>query len=1122
MSTTDNTSRPDDNATPLVSVIVRSIGRSQLCEALDSIALQTYPNIEVVLVNARGPDHRPLDAWCGRFPVRVCATDGSLGRSCAANLGLDSARGDFLIFLDDDDWFMPEHVAQLVEALSRAHSARAAYAGVKCARRVQGGTEWEQIHAFNEPFDDTRLLCENYLPIHAVLFARSLLKEGCRFDENLDIYEDWDFWIQVSLRSEFVHIDRVSAVYCISDSGGFGVTGDQDVIAQSRARLFDKWKHLWNDKQVVALIDLAKSGFRTGQLIEDNSRQAQQIERQKALIERQKALIERQKALIEKSAEREGGLNQVVAERDRQIAGIYRSHSWRLTRPLRVLRRLVGRLRDSELLFARNASGFVRGENWRQGLAGFARRALFRLSHSFFRGAISVYRTLPIAPVKKQKLKHTVFRVFGFAFVRLDAYQHWKAYQQIQTNWPSTASAVSGAIATIPSANGAWEWSDYSVVKSRISQIKASRRLQVLPSLLDLVDIDNEPFASAAARVNFPPLVAAPDVSIILPVFNNLKLTLECLLSISAHSNSSVSFEIIVADDASTDETAQVIGSIPNLRIIRNESNLGFLRNCNHALEHVKGNYVLYLNNDVQVTAGWLNTLLDTFNSFPNVGVVGPRFIYPNGLLQEAGAVFHPDGTVDMVGLNEDPSQARFSYTRRVDYVSGACLMLPTPLAKQLGGFSEDYLPCYCEDSDLCLRVQEIGYYVYCNPAATIVHHLSKTTGTLDTNFKLRSVSKNLVTLQNKWLHRLDRSIDPKVIAFYLPQFHPFPENDKWWGGGFTEWVNVTKAQPNFVGHYQPRLPADLGFYDLRLPEVMLQQAELARRYGVHGFCFHYYWFGGKRLLDRPIEQMLATGKPDFPFCLCWANENWTRRWDGQEHEVLMAQLHSPEDDDAVISDLIRFFRDGRYIRIDGRPLILVYRVTIFPNFSETAERWRVFCRKQGIGEIYIAMAETFDLVHANTHPNVFGCDAAVEFPPHGCLEQKKPAGAVINPEYEGSVADYRDLALRCATRELPPYTRFMGVVPGWDNTARRKNNGFCFEYATPGAFQAWMEEAIDQTRAQHYGDERLVFVNAWNEWAEGAYIEPDRRFGHTYLEAVKNASEAARLLRKDRYGLGG
>ena len=757
-------------------------------------------------------------------------------------------------------------------------------------------------------------------------------------------------------------------------------------------------------------------------------------------------------------------------------------------------------------------------------------RRLYAFAHrtgvESFRHAIAIYRALPISPPKKQQLKNAVFHIFGFAFVRLEAYQRWAAYRQTQTTWPTIESAASPlspmpavqpAINTLPAADGTWEWRDYDAVKSRISQIKARRLAETSPSPLDLIDIGNETLASAAARVSLPSIVCPPDVSIIIPVFNNIKLTLECLLSICAHNDSRVSYEIILADDASTDKTAQVCASIPYLRLIRHERNLGFLQNCNHALKHVQGSYVLYLNNDVQVTAGWLHNLLDTFGLYPKVGAVGPRLIYPNGYLQEAGAAFRPDGTADMLGLNEDPTQARFSYTRRVDYVSGVCLMLPTSLAKQFGGFSKDYLPCYYEDSDLCLRVQEAGYFVYCNPTATIVHHLSKTTDLVDINFKLRCISKNLTTLQSKWSHRLDGAVAPKIIAFYLPQFHPFDENDKWWGSGFTEWTSVTKARPNFVGHYQPRLPADLGYYDLRLPEVLVQQAELARRYGIQGFCFYYFWFGGKRLLERPIEQMLATGMPDFPFCLCWANENWTRKWDGQDHEVLMPQSHSPEDDRAVILDLIRFFRDQRYIRIDGRPLILVYRVTLFPNFAQTAGLWRSICREQGIGEIYIAMVESFELVYTNTSPNKLGCDASVEFPPQGLAETKSPTGRTINSNFSGSVADYRDLVVRYATREIPAYTRFRGVVPGWDNTARRQNTGFCFEHATPGSFQAWMEEIIEQTRIQHYGDERVVFVNAWNEWAEGAYLEPDQRFGHSYLEAVKNAVDAAKLLRKDK-----
>lgn len=772
----------------------------------------------------------------------------------------------------------------------------------------------------------------------------------------------------------------------------------------------------------------------------------------------------------------------------------------------------------------------VHSRSWR--LTAPLRRvsaATYRIKRALLDATVSSYLALPIAPQKKQNLKNNVFRFLGFAFKNLDTYKRWKESQDMQANGVSSAAPAmqmegqfNEPIINQPplAANGLWEWQDYLPVKANIAQVKAERLQNAVPIPFDMFNIKEAELWSVAADLRLPTLLAKPDVSIILPVFNNIQLTLECLLSIAQHAEPTSTFEVIVADDASTDETADIIQSIANIRYTRSKTNLGFLRNCNRALAEVNGTYVLYLNNDVQVTAGWLGALLATFDSHKNVGVVGPRFVYPNGNLQEAGAVFMPDGTIAMIGLDEDQALPCYSYVRRVDYVSGACLLLPTSLAKAIGGFSEEFLPCYCEDADLCLSVRDAGYDIYYNPAVTIIHHLSKTTASANNDFKMRCINKNFATLQKKWSEPLDRSMIPRLIAFYLPQYHPVPENDYWWGKGFTEWTNVSKAEPNFVGHYQPRIPADLGYYDLRLIEVMQQQAELAQRYGIHGFCFYYYWFNGKRLLERPVEQLLLSDKPDLPFCLCWANENWTRRWDGREHEVLMAQSHTVEDDKAVINDLIRFFRDSRYIKIDGRPLILIYRVTLFPNFAETAARWRAICRENGIGEIYIAMVESFDLVHSNTHPSTFGCDAAVEFPPQGLAEQKAPTGEILNPDFAGNVADYRDMAIHYATREAPAYTRFKGVMPGWDNTARRQNNSFCIENATPGAFQAWLEETIEETRMQNYGDERIVFVNAWNEWAEGAYLEPDCRFGHTYLEAVKNAMDASRLL--DKNGIDG
>ena len=344
---------------------------------------------------------------------------------------------------------------------------------------------------------------------------------------------------------------------------------------------------------------------------------------------------------------------------------------------------------------------------------------------------------------------------------------------------------------------------------------------------------------------------------------------------------------------------------------------------------------------------------------------------------------------------------------------------------------------------------------------------------------------------------------DVKVLAFYLPQFHPTAENDRWWGPGFTEWHNVMRAQPLFEGHYQPHVPGELGFYDLRLAETREAQARLARAYGVHGFIYYHYWFNGRRLLHRPLDEMLALGKPDMPFALCWANENWTRRWDGRSGRQLIAQRYGAQDDLEHIAWLATVFEDERYIRIGGKPLFLVYRASLLPDPAATAERWRAYARSAGIGELYLVRVQSFPQEHGD--PREIGFDASLEFQPDW-TNLGEPARILENGGHH--VFDYAGVVRRQIAKAPPEFRCFPGVTPGWDNSARRRSNAYIFEGSTPEIYAQWLEHAAKRVRA-FPPEERIVAVNAWNEWAEGNHLEPDRESGRAYLEATRNALDA-------------
>lgn len=343
---------------------------------------------------------------------------------------------------------------------------------------------------------------------------------------------------------------------------------------------------------------------------------------------------------------------------------------------------------------------------------------------------------------------------------------------------------------------------------------------------------------------------------------------------------------------------------------------------------------------------------------------------------------------------------------------------------------------------------------------------------------------------------------DVRVIAYYLPQFHPFAENDEWWGNGFTEWTNVTTAKPYFKDHYQPHLPADMGFYDLRLDQVQRDQIELAKRYGVTGFCYYYYWFSGKTLMTLPIDRHVEQDL-DMDFCLCWANESWSRRWDGSESDLLIGQRHSYDSDVEFIHACLPYFRSKRYIKLDGAPLLQVYRISLMERPRETIERWRQIVRAQGFPDLHVSMVESFGL----TDPFEYGCDSSCQFPPHGVVGDRiNPEIEELAPKFTGVIYSYAEIVRGEIARPNPPHTRFRAAMPSWDNTARKGPAGNVFAGATPALFETWMRFLADDARRRLPEGQRLVFVNAWNEWAEGTHLEPDRKYGHANLRAVRNA----------------
>lgn len=351
-----------------------------------------------------------------------------------------------------------------------------------------------------------------------------------------------------------------------------------------------------------------------------------------------------------------------------------------------------------------------------------------------------------------------------------------------------------------------------------------------------------------------------------------------------------------------------------------------------------------------------------------------------------------------------------------------------------------------------------------------------------------------------------------RIVPFYLPQFHPVPENDRWWGKGFTEWTNVTGARPVFLGHHQPKLPTTTGFYDLRLPESVATQNDLARSAGIHGFMYYHYWFAGRSILERPLQDRLKSDDPT-PFCIMWANENWTRRWDGRSENILLGQDYEHVDSSQFVQDALQYLLDPRYLRIDGKAVLAVYRPRQIPELAETVAEWRRIAEQAGAGDLLLLSVDVdpeFDGLSEDVHQ--FGFDGTLGFPPHRTTwPQQKPRPLQVDYRFHGNILSY-ERTVDEQIAGMPRYAgadNYPGVMVTFDNTARRQWSSDIWYGSNPYTFHRWLAAAIAQVMPRE-PEHRLVFINAWNEWAEGAVLEPQDRVGSAYLLAVRSAIDAA------------
>ncbi|MDG2338604.1 MAG: glycosyltransferase [Gammaproteobacteria bacterium] len=655
----------------LVSVIIRTKDRLEMLKnAIESVSKQTHSNIELIVVNDGGCSVESLISAIDYPSIRQkthISFESNKGRSTAANAGLDASSGNFIMFLDDDDWVGEEHIAGLVEVLGDRDDCELVYSATECVELIDDS--WQTSSVFSSEFDRARLLVENYIPIHSVLFSRKLLESGCRFDTNFQWLEDWDFWLQASSHTNFCFHNKITAYYRIAAESGFGVKSDSAVELKYREMIYRKWVSLWSSGQLIEVLDRARSYPQLNQLQQLVEVRSDGLRIRESQLEELDADLQRaRKQLAEVDPDLQRARKQLNVQEE-QVKGLVQQ-----------LEDLTKHLQNTIISHEESVSQMQRKQaeevtelqaGWDE-IAGEFRSELDRIYQS------KSWRYS--RPFRQVSTALRIGREHGLAGI----------FQEISAKRSKSDEPVSIEVPDVPDEHSIAE--SYSGLKFLTHK--------------------------------------RPTISIVIPVFNKHLYTFHCLKSILDNSSPELSYEVIVVNDQSTDETEKMLTKMSGVKVITNKQNQGFIRSINLGVIEAVGEYLMILNNDTEVQVGWLSEMHQTFANFPDAGMVGAKLVYPNGVLQEAGGIVWEDGSAWNYGRNGDADSPDCCYARAVDYCSGACLMIRRDLFVSLGMFDELYAPAYYEDTDLAFKIRQAGKQVYYQPNSCVTHFEGVTSGT--------------------------------------------------------------------------------------------------------------------------------------------------------------------------------------------------------------------------------------------------------------------------------------------------------------------------------------------------------------------------------------------------------